>query len=150
MKAISLWQPWASLWLTPAKIHETRGWDMKYRGPLLVHAAKHPIHLAGASRTVWRICVTQFGETWMQTLPLGAIIGRIEVVDCIPSNKLYPAGQDIPLGQRDDYECGNFAWGRFGIKRTPRVEVFEMPIPFKGAQGLFNVPDEVLRGARVK
>ena len=40
MKAISLWQPWGSLWLSPAKRHETRHWQTRHRGKLLVHAAK--------------------------------------------------------------------------------------------------------------
>jgi activating signal cointegrator 1 len=43
MKAISLWQPWASLWFTDSKIHETRHWSTRHRGPLYVHAAKRPI-----------------------------------------------------------------------------------------------------------
>ena len=46
MKAISLWQPWASLCVLPGpngravKTIETRSWPTKYRGPLAVHAAK--------------------------------------------------------------------------------------------------------------
>jgi hypothetical protein len=40
MKAISLWQPWASLWCSPRKIHETRHWPTNNRGWMLVHAAQ--------------------------------------------------------------------------------------------------------------
>jgi len=43
VKCISLWQPWAMLWLLSdpdEKVFETRGWYTSYRGPLLVHAAK--------------------------------------------------------------------------------------------------------------
>lgn len=40
MKAISLWQPWASLWLTPRKIHETRPRRWNHSGWLAVHASK--------------------------------------------------------------------------------------------------------------
>jgi hypothetical protein len=45
MKAISLWQPWASLLFTTprAKLHETRHWPTSYRGLLYIHAAKRPM-----------------------------------------------------------------------------------------------------------
>lgn len=39
MKAITLWQPWASLVAIGAKTIETRSWATKYRGPLAIHAA---------------------------------------------------------------------------------------------------------------
>lgn len=38
-RALSLWQPWASLIAVGAKTIETRGWSTTYRGPLLIHAA---------------------------------------------------------------------------------------------------------------
>lgn len=40
MKALSLWQPWASLVAIGAKTIETRSWSTSYRGPLAIHAAK--------------------------------------------------------------------------------------------------------------
>lgn len=40
MKALTLWQPWASLIAVGAKTIETRGWATNYRGPLAIHAAK--------------------------------------------------------------------------------------------------------------
>ena len=38
MTCLSLWQPWASLLVHGKKRVETGGWDMKHRGPLLIHA----------------------------------------------------------------------------------------------------------------
>jgi len=40
MKAITIWQPWASLLATRGKIYETRPWKTSYRGPIAIHAAK--------------------------------------------------------------------------------------------------------------
>ena len=40
MKAISLWQPWASAVARRAKFNETRHWATSYRGTLAIHAAK--------------------------------------------------------------------------------------------------------------
>ena len=39
MKAITIWQPWASLIACGAKKYETRSWPTKYRGPIAIHAA---------------------------------------------------------------------------------------------------------------
>jgi activating signal cointegrator 1 len=44
MKALSLWQPWASLVALGIKTIETRSWETKYRGPLAIHAAKKRPH----------------------------------------------------------------------------------------------------------
>ncbi|NLE60710.1 MAG: ASCH domain-containing protein, partial [Planctomycetes bacterium] len=40
MKALSLWEPWASLMRCGAKTIETRSWYTSYRGPLLICGAK--------------------------------------------------------------------------------------------------------------
>lgn len=42
MKAISIREPWASLILQRKKTIETRVWQTKYRGPLLLCASKRP------------------------------------------------------------------------------------------------------------
>lgn len=39
MKALTIWQPWASLWACGAKGFETRSWATSYRGPIAIHAA---------------------------------------------------------------------------------------------------------------
>ena len=45
IKAISLWQPWASLIVCGAKEIETRSWSTKVRGTVAIHAAKTKDHL---------------------------------------------------------------------------------------------------------
>lgn len=44
MKAITLWQPWASLLACGAKGYETRSWATSYRGQIAIHAAKKDIY----------------------------------------------------------------------------------------------------------
>ncbi len=39
VRAITLWQPWASLVALGLKRFETRSWPTNYRGKLLIHAA---------------------------------------------------------------------------------------------------------------
>ena len=38
MKALTIRQPWASLFALGIKQMETRSWDTKYRGPVAIHA----------------------------------------------------------------------------------------------------------------
>ena len=40
IKAVSLWQPWASLVACGVKHHETRHWTTNYRGALAICAAR--------------------------------------------------------------------------------------------------------------
>jgi hypothetical protein len=50
MKALTLWQPWASLVAFGEKRVETRCWTTKYRGDIAIHAAKTTPTWLGASR----------------------------------------------------------------------------------------------------
>lgn len=65
-------------------------------------------------------------------LSTGAIIGSVEIVDCVRNSKSKWAIR----GQRH--------W----ILKNPRV--LTKPIPFKGALGLIRVPDRILKGARFR
>jgi hypothetical protein len=139
LKAISLWQPWASLWLSPRKIHETRDWSTRFRGVLLVHAAKRLERDVDVDLD--DILNLQFGPDWRKELPTGAIIGRVELVDCWRTEDIRPqvTAEDLACG---DFSPGRFAWERLGADR------FVTPIPYRGKQGLFDVPAEVVAEAR--
>lgn len=136
MKAISLWQPWASLWLSSAKIHETRHWPTNHRGPLLVHAAKRAVD--DDIDELAAICSRLFGDAYARTLPRGALLGVVVIVDCRATQTLFKSGAE----NRDDELCGDFSEGRFAWQRGGFC-VFEKPIPYRGAQGFFNVPDDI-------
>lgn len=43
MKALTIWQPWASLLVSGQKKYETRSWATAYRGPIAIHAAMRPV-----------------------------------------------------------------------------------------------------------
>src|ERR1700694_3122793 len=55
MKALSLWQPWASLIAMGLKEFETRHWATSYRGPLVIHAAKRPLEADTLSDAIHRL-----------------------------------------------------------------------------------------------
>lgn len=137
MKAISLWQPWASLWLSDAKVHETRHWSTPYRGWLVVHAAKRRIDDFGGDR-VDDICDGIWGHHWGLELPRGALIGAVKLTDCRQMKFTAPAHEE-------DYECGDWSDERYAWRRGAFV-VYEQPIPYRGQQGFFEVPDNILPG----
>lgn len=162
MRAISLWQPYATAIAIGSKHIETRHWYTAYRGPLAIHAAKRLnkselIHIASC----WNWCgalapsgLSMGGKKSLwELLPFGAIIATCRLVDCRPTDAFTQAELDTPRtpadrrpGQLHDWcerQMGNFELGRFGwvledVKPTRR------PVPFKGAQGFFNVPDELI------
>lgn len=128
--AISLWQPWASLWCaTTAKVHETRHWPIKHRGWIVVHAAKR-IEFDHSAR-LNDILDSEFGGHWGMDLERGAIVGAVHLIDCIPTELAAP--------DEDDRECGNYGTGRYAWKRDQFISL-ERPIPYRGQQGLFRVP----------
>jgi len=131
MKAISLWQPWASAIPIGHKRIETRGWSTNYRGLLAIHAAKRwtkeQREFAAVERALGRL---------PQRLPLGAIIAVVTVEECLPTWQLRDRVHPIEK-LYGDYGDGRFGWLLKNIVALPE------PIPFAGAQGFFNVPDEL-------
>lgn len=62
-----------------------------------------------------------------------------ELVDCVPT--IMPIGDAVT--NNDDRVCGDFSAGRFAWKRD-EFRLFERPIPYRGAQGIFVVPDDLI------
>jgi activating signal cointegrator 1 len=136
MKAISLWQPWASLWVAGVKVHETRHWFTTHRGPLLVHAAKKMC--ADVDHRLAEILVRTFGARWANELPRGALIGCVELATCQPTT-----GNTV---SDDERACGNWEPGRYAWRAQQPYRFCE-PIAYTGRQGFFDVPADVVSAA---
>lgn len=141
MKAITIWQPWASLLVSGQKIYETRSWATSYRGPIAIHAAKRPVR-----RTIDTL-VADRGDGWttldyfdslfmrpgsLDELPTGAIVGtailtRYNLVTEDFVEKLTP--QERALG---DFSLGRYAW------EFQKMVPVNSPVPAKGMQGLWE------------
>lgn len=135
MKAFSLWQPWASLWLTGYKPTETRHWETPYRGWLAVHAAQRMETNFAQDDPFRALLEDAFGGRWAQDLPTGAILGAVEMISCLPVNQTAPAHDDDRL-------CGNWADGRYAWRRGRAVSL-PSPIPWRGRQRIFSIPAEI-------
>lgn len=142
MKAISLWQPWASAIALGAKRIETRHWATMHRGPLLIHAAKlrKRENFEFVENDFRHIFKPLFFEEVINCVPYGALVAVADLVDCVEVDLIPPRHFD---GDRKiERAFGNYARGRFGWI-LENVRALPEPIPFKGRQGLFNVPDDL-------
>lgn len=133
MKAISLWQPWASAIAMGHKRIETRHWPTKYVGPIAIHAAQRWTR----EEREFALDLHEHGLMPMG-LPLGAIVATATLYDCMKTEYLLNEMHIGPVERR----FGNFARGQYAWMLRD-IETFLRPIPYKGQQGLFNIPDEV-------
>ena len=138
MKALSLWQPWASLIAADVKRFETRHWNTHYRGPLAIHAAKR-LESVGIPDELRTICERAFGADWSDTLPRGAIVATAELAGVWPTAR----AMRCDMIGFTEFVCGNYAPGRF-VWQLDDVRAIAPPVPYRGRQGLFSVPDGVL------
>lgn len=137
MKAITLWQPWASLIAAGLKTIETRPWRTSYRGPLIIHAsARLPGPIDLPDRNTLAIFAATLGLDGLQdlrALPRGACLAVVDVLDCIPTYRI-DHGQHLPSLER---AAGNFGPNRYAWK-LERVQRLRRPIPARGRQRLWN------------
>lgn len=83
MRALTIKQPWASLEAHGIKDIENRTWRTHYRGKVLIHAAtptKFDIKLTDEQT---RLAMPVLKTAFDGTMPFGAIIGEIEIIDCV-------------------------------------------------------------------
>ena len=134
MKAISLWQPWATLMCDAAsKRVETRSWHTSHRGDLVICASKRKPSLAefGGSAMDY--------QKMLSVVPFGAAVCVVSLYDCRPVEEV------VKMEWFNDTERSNGDYtegqGRFGWI-TKGLRVLKQPVPVIGRQGLWNLPPE--------
>ncbi len=127
MKAITLWQPWASLMAVGVKMHETRHWSTSYRGPIAIHAGK-VIDVAGAPET---LCNAALGKNWRTTIPRGGVVAVGRLARCRDAWRIRC---QLTAG---DLEAGNYAPGRYAWQVLD-LHSLKTPIAAVGRQGLWD------------
>lgn len=157
IKAIVLWQPWASLVMISAKPLEFRSWSYVARGVgvksmdrIGIAAAKRPVRIAEINDLLMRLddplCSTGLDAAKARPLlerlaaahkcrgviEVGALLGTVRIGPPQLSAELMPAWATL-INDSDRLEHCNWAW--------PMVDVrpFDEPVPIRGAQGFFNV-----------
>lgn len=163
MKALTIWQPWASLIIAGAKPYEFRGW----RPPasmigqrIVIHAAARKIDKVGAMG-LWNTLVERdyddigrilAAETCLHPEAAEPILSRVFQEGADPLPMAAGIGSAIigepRLGTRIAEEFGvprandsdrdqhaNWGWPML------EIEAWADPIPMRGAQGFWNWPE---------
>jgi len=149
MKALTVYQPWASLECLGLKGCETRGWSTRYRGPLAIHAGKHwDDFLAERQRELHAYLVHRGSIGLPGVLPRGVILATCRLADCLKVTE----GNAGMFGEFErlsgDLSIGRFVWVLEDVR--PLIE----PIACRGGQGLWDVPrrieEQIQTGRRAK
>ncbi len=137
MQVLTVMQPWATLLALGLKRYETRTWQTGHRGSLAIHAARRRIE--DPLPTGWRAKLLaaqeRLGlEAWPDLFPRGAILGVVELLDCVKV-------EDLPAGEPDGVErlLGDFRPNRW-VWRLTSARPLMTPLLVRGMQGLFRVP----------
>lgn len=158
MKAISLWEPWASLIATGAKKIETRHWKTDYRGDLLICASKSLTH-EGCTRTFFHSLLESeafqlglrplniYNRVTVDDLSFGKAVAVVRVVDCVSTNGLVVDRFEENFG---NYDKDRYAWMLEDIRAIKKPFVPERIVKGQivtgGGQGFFeviNVPERL-------
>lgn len=160
MKAITLWQPYASFMAIGLKQNETRSWATKFRGELAICAAKRKpeLYSDGICTLAWEN-KHRINPEWKESepmsklFPLGVIMCVVEVYDCLSVAQIESrnrSGQDDQIFISDDesmlgdYSAGRFAW------LTRNVRRLKEPVPVSGKQGFFNLTQDIEKKVRMQ
>jgi len=136
LQALTLWQPWATALAQGPKDVENRGWQPAWMPAdglwLAIHAAKRA--MAGEDlafvRGLWPEARRR--SEW----PRGAIVGLVHV-DRVIDLRRPPEGWSSP------WAVGPMCW------HVDQRIALEDPLPCRGQQGLWLVPEHLLRQLRV-
>jgi len=139
MKTITIKQPYAYLICSGLKDIENRTWPTKFRGRVLIHASAKPVKL-NPLYVQWR--KLSYGQRMLvesNLLPNSAIIGSVEIVDCVinhssiwaeKSYQHFAEEQKKPISEQIIYN-----W----VLANPIL--FDNPIPAKGKLSFWDFPD---------
>lgn len=149
MKALTIWQPWASLIVAGVKPYEFRGWvaPMAVIGQrIAIHAGARPAHRAEISDLIMRL---RGREAWTTGLRpgaldllerlhanpasscLSAIVGTAVLGEPVRASSLF-AQLGGPVNDSDRHDHSNWAWPML------EIEAIAPPVPARGAQGFWN------------
>ena len=129
MKAISIKQPWASLIVHGIKDIENRTWATKYRGKVLIHASGTWFKYPNSDSTLgdlftdfqWEKIRENYDKNLysilepkaiIDRLPTSAIIGEVEIIDCVINHESIWAEKSIIFQEeeKNDEKYQIFNW----------------------------------------
>lgn len=162
MKALTIWQPWASLIIAGAKPFEFRGWRVPQAmigQRIVIHAGARPIRLAEVDdlksrldgddrwttglqaaealpillRAAAKASADFFSDERVEPLPMSAGIGTAVIGEPI-SGAVAAETFGHRMNDSDRNDHANWAWPMLNIEAWPE------PIAMRGAQGFWHWP----------
>ena len=144
MRALTLWQPHATLMALGVKRWETRSWKAPASllgHPLAIHAGKR-LDVEAMKDAAVKKGLDKLSEE-PRWLPYGGIVAVVLVVDCRPTNewdrrmsRRYYRASSRPE-DFGDFSPGRYAW------ETKLLLVCKPHIVCRGYQGVWNVPANI-------
>lgn len=128
MKALTLWRPWPQAIVHGSKRLENRIWAP----PKWIVGKRIALHSGqrydrdGAS---WMHCEGLYAPAAPSECPAGVVVGTAIVAGVVTHSK-------------DPWFCGPYGWV------LQDVRALSVPVPCRGAQGLWNLPPDVERRVR--
>ena len=144
MKALTICQPYAELIASGDKRVENRTWPTRHRGPLLIHAGKSREWLnLGPRGEIEQDPDDQMDRNsglWLSDMVFGAVVAQVDVIDCLQSDDILRGAHDeqYPWIRAHSHVQGPWCWVLGNVRRI------EPAVPWRGAQGLFDIDDERL------
>lgn len=144
MKAITVRQPWAWAIMHGGKDVENRSRNIagKYRGPVVIHAGKayDEDDFPGFLNMLLHLGKSRPAADEMH---LGAAIG---VVDLIEVHDALTCQDAVPINDLESEWVVCSPWGEFDQQHLvlANPHPFPEPIPYRGALGLWEFPDELV------
>ncbi|WP_287149604.1 ASCH domain-containing protein [Mesorhizobium sp.] len=149
MKALTIWQPWATLIMAGVKPYEFRGWPapVAIRGQrIAIHAGARPVKKAEIADLIIRLRSAEAWSTALKpealamlerwhsnphALPLASIIGTAVLGQPQRAFEIV-AEFGARLNDSDRHEHSNWAWPLTAIEPLEPIQ------PAKGAQGFWD------------
>jgi activating signal cointegrator 1 len=156
MKALSLWQPWATLIAVGAKQIETRSWAASYSvlgERIAIHAAKGGL----SKQELVDVCTTEpfrsvlfdagvrvgtgkRGRVEVRGLPLGAVVCTARLTRC--SQITRQAAAELERQRPQEFAFGDYSEGRWAWILED-VQPLEPPAAARGGRGIFEWENEL-------
>jgi activating signal cointegrator 1 len=141
LRAVSLWEPWASAMALGIKKNETRGWWTNYRGDLAIHAARRK--MTRDDLETFEILVKPSADYEPQ---YGKILCVVELVAVVPSEVFHEGRVQL---EQTEAALGNYEFGRW-VWVTQNCRRLATPVPEIGHQSFWVLTEDIAAQVRAQ
>ena len=124
VKAITIWEPYASSIANGKKKYETRTWKTNYRGPIVIHAS---------ARKMSKEHVALAQKVGIINPKYSRVVAIADLIDCIQMTEDFISKQNTTEISLGNWHVGNYAWKLDNVKIINSEEII------KGQQGMWNL-----------